>query len=75
MLEKVLMVYSQEADTSSGIGAIPEGQTWYICSKGITNYISYMMRVVKTSEAVMVGFGINEVENHPKQYDKEIFYV
>lgn len=31
------MVYSQ--DTSSGIGSIPEGQTWYICSKGATNFI------------------------------------
>ncbi|RIA79178.1 hypothetical protein C1645_746080 [Glomus cerebriforme] len=49
MLEKVSMVYSQEADTSSG----------------------YMIKVVKTSETATVGFGINEVGNHPKQYDKE----
>ncbi|RIA92771.1 hypothetical protein C1645_45508 [Glomus cerebriforme] len=70
-LEGVSMVYSQTEDTSSGLGTIPDGQTWYICSKGLTNYISYMMKVVETSQEATPGFGINVVGNHPKQYNTE----
>ncbi|CAG8464807.1 5133_t:CDS:10 [Funneliformis caledonium] len=66
------VVYSQDsADTNFGIGVIPEYQTWYICSKGLTNYINYILQVVKTPENATNGFGINEVGNRPQVYDKE----
>jgi len=71
-LEKVLMVYSQGGgDTSSGIGTIPDGQTWYICSEGITDFISYSMRMVETPQDATPEFGINVVGNHPKQFDQQ----
>jgi len=62
-------VYSQ--DISRGIGAIPNGQTWYTCSKGLTNFVSYTMKVVDTPQTATPGFGTVEVGNHPKQYGKE----
>ncbi|PKK67569.1 hypothetical protein RhiirC2_714018 [Rhizophagus irregularis] len=67
IIERVSMVYSQ--DTSSGIGSIPEGQTWYICSKGATNFIDYSMRMVETSQDPTPGFGTNVIGNHPKQFN------
>jgi len=69
ILNGVSVVYSQDIDR--GIGAIPEAQTWYTCSKSLTNFISYKMKVVETPQSATPGFGTVGIGNHPKQFDVE----
>ncbi|CAG8731666.1 17636_t:CDS:2, partial [Funneliformis caledonium] len=44
-------------DVYRGIGVLASTQTWYTCSKQLTNYISYEMKVVETDQEKSSNFG------------------
>ncbi|CAI2181989.1 13267_t:CDS:2, partial [Funneliformis geosporum] len=53
----VIPTIRAQDDVYRGLGVLASSQTWYTCSKQLTNYINYEMKVVETDQEKSSNFG------------------